>query len=596
MTEHRKVSLDGTKTLVKVALGQHPADLYIRDGRLVNVYSGEILEGQGVAISGGRIAYVGPSIDGVGEATETIDVSGAYLVPGLVDPHAHVDFFANPLSLAPHLLAGGTTAVMADPHEVVGALGLPGLEALVSMTRGLPLKYYFSVPVATPPLPEAEGRPVLDEQEVESLLVRPEMRAIAEVTPWVRVVTCDEDLLAKFAIAQRHEQRIEGHTTGASFQKLNALVAAGLTSCHEAINAREARDRLRLGLYVMLRHGSIRRDLDSLAGMLVGDNAVDSSRVMLTPDWMDPPTILRQGYMESLVRETIDRGVDPVVAIQMASVNPASYLGLGSQIGGIAPGRFADIAVVDDLRRMRPRLVVAEGKVVAQEGEYVGEELSLPKEAMGLPWLPHRVLPPELHPTDFEVLGPCSDGTITVPTIHIVDRTITERRDVQLSVEGGRVRLPRDGDVLKIALLNTELPGFRTAFLTGFGAPVGGLASSLAHEPHRPMVIGRSESDMVLALSRMRDLGGGLVLAHGGEVKSEIPLPMGGLMSDEPLGELAAQIAKMNRLLQKMGCSLENPVFTIGFLTFSMLPWIRLTPDGVRDVKSGQIIWPASAS
>lgn len=596
MSEHLNVSLDAAKTLVRVALGQHPADLYIRDGRLVNVYSGEILEGQDVAVSGGRIAYVGPAIDGIELSTETIDVGGAHLVPGLVDAHAHVDFLANPLSLLPHLLAGGTTAVMADPHEVVGALGLPGLEMLVRMTRGLPLKYYFSVPVATPPLPEVEGQPVLDEQEVELLLSRPEMRAIAEVTPWVRVVACDEDLLAKFVIAQRHEQRIEGHTTGASFQKLNALVAAGLTSCHEAISAREARDRLRLGLYVMLRHGSIRRDLDSLAGMLVGDNAVDASRVLLTPDWMDPPTILRQGYMEGLVRETIDRGVDPVVAIQMASINPATYLGLGSQIGGIAPGRFADIAVVDDLRQMQPRLVVAGGKVVARGGEYLGEELPLPNEAMGLPWLPHRVLPPELHPADFEVLSPCPDGTITVPTIHIVDRTITERRDVELPVEGGRVRLPSGSDVLKMALLSTQLPGFRTAFLTGFGASVGGLASSLAHEPHRPLVIGRSELDMVLALDRMRQLGGGLVLAHEGEVKAEVPLPIGGLMSAEPLGRLADQIETMNRLLQEMGSFLENPIFTMGFLTFSMLPWTRLTPDGVRDVKSGQIIWPVSAS
>jgi adenine deaminase len=184
MTEGLDSNLHAVKTLVRVALGQRPADLYIRDGRLVNVYSGEILEDQDVAISGGRIAYVGPGMDSVGPPREAIDAEGAYLVPGLVDAHAHVDFLANPLSLMPHLLAGGTTAVMADPHEVVGALGLSGLETLVGMTRGLPLKYYFSVPVATPPLPEVEGRPVLDEQDVAALLTRPEMRAIAEVTPW----------------------------------------------------------------------------------------------------------------------------------------------------------------------------------------------------------------------------------------------------------------------------------------------------------------------------------------------------------------------------------------------------------------------------
>ena len=587
--------LEATKTLVKVALGEQPADLCVRGGRLVNVYSGEVIDDQDVAISGKRIAYVGPQAKRMKPGPEIIDAEGSYLVPGFVDAHAHVDFFANPLTLAPHFLAGGTTAVMADPHEAVGALGLPGLDALVDMTRGLPVKFYFSVPVATPPLPELEGDPVLDQKEVESCLLRGEMRAISEVTPWVRVISCDEDLLGKFGIAQRHGQRIEGHTTGASYQKLNALVAAGLTSCHEAINAQEALERLRLGLYVMLRHGSIRRDLDSLVDMLLANQDVDSSRVMLTPDWMDPATILEQGYMESLVRAAISRGVNPVVAIQMASLNPARYLGLDRHIGGIAPGRFADLAVVDDLREMRPRLVIADGRVVAREGEYIGEELSFPAGALELPWLPHRVLPPQVDAEDFEVESPVSGSSVEVPTIHIVDRTITDRQDVELPIRDDRLRLPANGDVLKIAILNTELPGFQVAFLTGFGAAVGGLTSSLAHEPHRPLVIGRSEPDMALSLERMRELGGGLVLAHEGKVLSEVPLPFGGLMSVEPLETLAAQIEKMNYLLRGMGCSLENPVFTVGFLTFSALPWLRLTPQGVRDVKTGRIVWPSSA-
>lgn len=528
MIEYGGDALEKSKTLIRVALGQHEADLYVRGGTLVNVYSGEILEDHDVAISGERIAYVGPSVASIKPGAEIIDVNGSYLVPGLIDAHAHVDFFANPLTLMPHLLAGGTTAVMADPHEVVGALGLPGLEALVKMTRGLPLQFYFSVPVATPPLPELEGDPVLDRGEVEACLLRGEMRSISEVTPWVRVISCDEDLLGKFAIARRHEKRIEGHTTGASYQKLNALVAAGLTSCHEAISAGEARERLRLGLYVMLRHGSIRRDLDSLVEMLVAGDGVDSSRVLLTPDWMDPPTILKQGYMESLVRAAIRRGVQPVVAVQMASLNPARYLGLDAQIGGVAPGRYADLAVVDDLREMLPRLVIAQGKVVAREGKYIAEELSVPAEALALSWLPHRVLPPEVDAADFEVRSPIAGSPAKVPAIHIANRTITERRDVELPVREGMLALPTSDDVLKIAILSTELPGFQVAFLTGFGAPVGGLASSLAHEPHRPLVIGRSDSDMALSLRRMRELGGGLVLAHEGKVLSEVPLPLGG--------------------------------------------------------------------
>ncbi len=586
---------EGRRKLIEVALGQRPAELYVRDARLVNVYSGEILEGQNVAVSQKRIAYVGPANGRVRPGEEIVDLGGSYLLPGFVDAHAHVDFFANPLSLTPRFLATGTTALMADPHEAVGALGAKGLEALVTMTRGLPLKLYFSVPVATPPLPELEGAPVLTGREVEAWLSRPEMRGISEVTPWLRVISGDEDLLDKFEVARRLEQRIEGHTTGASFQRLNALVAAGLTSCHEAIDAREARDRLRLGLHVMLRHGSIRRDLNSLLELITGKGDVDTSRVMLTPDWMDPPAILRHGYMDSLVRVAIAGGVAPVIAIQMATVNPARYLGLDTQLGGIAPGRMADLVVVDNLDEPTPRLVFADGKLVGRDGEYLGEELAVPADALRLSWLPHRVIPGQLVPSDFEVCSTVHDGSITVPAMRVVDKTITEREDVTLPVRDGRLELPGDADVLKVALLNTELPGFRMAFLTGFGARVGGLASSLAHEPHRPLVLGRREPDMVLALSRVRELGGGIVLVQDGEVRAEIPLPIGGLMSVEPLGTLASQIERLNGVLREMGCGLESPVFTMGFLTFSTLPWVRLTPHGLRDVKDGLIIWPSSA-
>jgi adenine deaminase len=586
--------MESRRTLIEVALGRREADLYIQNGRLVNVYSGELLEEQGIAISGGRIAYVGPSTGSVNPGAEVIDAEGAYMLPGYIDAHAHVDFFANPLSLTPHLLASGTTSVMADPHEAVGALGLEGLEMLVEMTRDLPLKFYFSAPVATPPLPELEGGPILSKTEIESCLARPETRAISEVTPWMRLISCDADLLSKFELAQRYEQRIEGHTAGASYQKLNALTAAGLTSCHEAINAREARQRLRLGLYVMLRHGSIRRDLEGLLELVTGETPVDPRRVLLTPDWMDPPAILEHGYMDSLVRVAVEQGVPPLTAIQMATLNPATYLGLDMKIGGIAPGKVADILLVDELNYPVPKLVIANGQIVARDGRAIIDTPVVPPRALRIAWLPHRILPPTFGVTDFRVEAPASISELSVPAIAVVDKTITERRDITLPVQDGCVRLSPDQDVLKIALLNTELPGFVVAFMIGFGARIGGLASSLAHEPHRPVVVGCYEEDMVLALQRMRELAGGIVLVHGGEVLAEIPLPIGGLMSVDSLEDLTAQMKDMNRILKRMGCPQENPIFTIGFLTFSALPWLRLTPKGLWDVKQGRIVWPPS--
>jgi adenine deaminase len=228
--EPRQPGISVKKGLIQVALGQRKADLYIQNGHLVNVYSGEILEGHNVAVCGQRIAYAGPSREMITPATEIIDAAGTYLLPGYIDPHAHVDFWANPLALTPHFLTSGTTAVMADPHDIVGAVGLAGLELLIEMTKGLPLKFFFSLPVSSPPFPEFEGKDVVPLAVMESYLARDEILALSEVTPWVRLTSADSDLLAKFELGERWDKSIEGHTTGASFDKLNALVAAGLTS------------------------------------------------------------------------------------------------------------------------------------------------------------------------------------------------------------------------------------------------------------------------------------------------------------------------------------------------------------------------------
>jgi adenine deaminase len=578
------------KGLIQVALGQRKADLYIQNGHLVNVYSGEILEGHNVAVCGQRIAYAGPSREMITPETEVIEAAGTYLLPGYIDPHAHVDFWANPLALTPHFLTSGTTAVMADPHDIVGAVGLAGLELLIEMTKDLPLKFFFSLPVSSPPFPEFEGEDVVPLADMESYLARDEILALSEVTPWIRLTSADSNLLAKFELGERRGKSIEGHTTGASLDKLNALAAAGLTSCHEALNAGEARERLRLGLAVMLRHGSIRSDLEALIDLVTEEPEVDTRGVMFTPDWKSPSDVLEHGYMDHLVRLAIELGVPPITAIQMATLNPAAYLRLDREFGGLAPGRRADILLVDDLRRPTPRIVIADGQVIVRDGELTLDLPSLPASAKEIPWLPHRIIPLSLSPADFTVEATSSTGQATVPAIAIVNKTITQRQDVTLPIRDRQICLPADQDVLKIGLLNRDGSGFVIAFLTGFGAKVGGLAASVAHELHKPMVVGCQEDDMVAALRRVRELGGGMVLVHGGQVLEEIPLPIGGLMSAGSLEDVATQMGAMKATLREMGCPLEDPVFTLGFLSFSALPWIRLTPSGLLDVKNREII------
>lgn len=587
-----EAEIKAKKRLIQVSLGKMSADLYLENCRLVNVNSGEILESHNLAISRQLIAYTGPSRKMVTRETKVIDARGAFLLPGYIDPHAHLDFLVNPLALMPYLLVSGTTTVMTDPHDLVGAVGLAGLDFLIEKTRNLPIKFFFTLPVSSPPFPEFEGQDLVSPSDMERYLSREEILALSEVTPWTRLIAADRDLIAKFALAERWGKNIEGHAPGVSFDKLNALRAAGLTSCHESVVAEEARERLRMGLAVMLRHGSIRSDLKELLSFVTEEPKIDTRRVMLTPDWKSPRDLLKQGYLDHLVRLSIEQGLPPLVAIQMATLNPASYLRLERNLGSLTPGSVADVLLVDDLNQATPRIVIAKGDLVIEEGKFLFEFPSMPASARNIPWLSRRKIPDSIHATNFVVKTPTFFGRIAVPTISVVNKTITEKQEVILPIKSGQIFLPADKDILKISILNKESTGFVTSFLAGFGAKVGGLATSLAHEHHKPMVIGCDEKDMAAALLRLKEIGGGLVLVQQGRIMKEIPLVIGGVMSIESLKEVAKKMQAMNQTLKDMHSFLEDPIFTLSFLSFSSLPWIRMTPSGLLDVKKKEIIWP----
>jgi len=525
------------------------------------------------------------------DQTEVIDATGMYALPGFIDPHAHLDYWANPQSVVSYFLKSGTTSVMTDLHDIVGAVGPGGIDLMIDMTRNLPLKFFFSLPVSSPPFPEFDGNSVIKRSVMEKYIHKKEILSLSEVTPWIRLLSEDDDLLEKVVLGRQVFDRVEGHTPGVSYDKLNALVGAGLTSCHEAINAEEARNRLRLGLAVMLRHGSVRSDLDSLIGLVTEEPKVDTRRVMLTPDWKKPSAIIKEGYMDHLVYLAIQSGVFPITAIQMATLNPATYLGLDRKLGGLGPGMRADILLVDDLRRPFPETVVADGKVAVREGECIIKMPSLSPAVRCTPWLSHRLLPLSVKSGDFVVKMSASNGNITVPILSIVNKTITKIETVNMPIKKGQIALPSGQDILKISMLRKDGAGFVTAFLKGFGAKVGGLATSMSHEEHVPMVVGCVDDDMAFALQHLKKIGGGLALVHNGRVKGEIPLPIGGVMSDCSLEQLEGQMRAFSVVLKEMGCQLENPLFTLGFLSFSALPWVRMTPSGLLDVKNRKIIW-----
>jgi adenine deaminase len=580
-----KRSIAETKRLIEVASGRRAADFYLANGKIVNVYSGEVIEGN-VATSGERIAYVGLSGAMVGPRTKVLDVKGDYLIPGFFDPHAHADLLVNPASCSNEVVVTGTTALFTDNHDLANSLGPKGLRKILRDSRSYPLKFFMGLPAVSPPFPEIEGEDLYPLRELSSLLENEAALGISEITPFVRLVRGDRRLLSKITLARNAGKRVEGHTVGASSDKLNAIIDGGITSCHESIKPEDLVVRIRLGLYVMLRHGSIRSDLKTLSEALRDCEGMSSNRAMLTTDGVFAEDLVSRGYMDYLVSEAIECGIKPIQAIRMATLNPATYFGLDWDLGGIAPSRFADISVVKDLRRPTPRLVMERGRIIAREGRLVIDPS--PPPAIGLGDRPFKL--GRINEALFRVESRRRGG-VRVPTIHIVDKTVTERKDVELKVREGAIQPDPLRDILKIVLIQRDGKRRGCGFLSGFGAKIGGIASSIAHETHNLMVIGESDRDMAMALDRVVKIKGGIALAHRGRIVHELPLPIGGTMSPLPIKELAQEVNKLKRVFWDFGCPLEDPIWTMGFLSFTSIVEVRITLSGVYDVKGEKVIF-----
>lgn len=581
-----EVVLETRAGLIEVALGRKVPDLLIRNLRLVNVYSGEILDGQEVAVWQGRIAYVGPG-GKAGEGTEVVDGQGMYLLPGFIDVHAHADFITSPLALAGEILLTGTTAILTETHDIFMALGANGLDLFLNYTDNIPFRYYVSVPAANPPLPEFEGEEVFTREIVEASLAKRRVLAVGEVTAWGRLMVPEQELLAKIVAAADQGKRIEGHMAGCSYDKLNALTACGFTSCHESITADEALNRLRLGLYVILRHGSIRADLEPLSGLITEHPGLDTSRVMLSPDWFNPSDVLKYGYLNYLVAYAVELGIPAVKAIQMVTINPATYLGLDREIGGIAPGRHADFMLVQDIKHPDPVRVWVGGKLAAADRKLLVDFPQFPATELAA-WRKGRIPKSPVQAADFQIKRDAAES-IEVPCMHMVKKTITKTVMRTLTVTNGVIELP--ADLLKISMWSPQAQTWITGFLSGFGANIGGYASSIAHETHMPMVIGSKEEDMALAANRMLEISGGIVLVETGQVIAEIPMLTGGILSNASLRETAAGWAKLNNYLQEKGCPFDDPLFGLGFLSFTGLPYVRITPSGLVDIRNKEVIF-----
>jgi len=551
-----------------VARGDEPADLVIRGGRVLSVFTREWLEGD-VAICDGTIAGIGSY-----EGPETLDADGAFVVPGLIDPHLHLETSKLlPSEFARLVLPLGTTAVVADPHELANVLGTDGVHWLVDVCEGLPLDVFFTASSCVPASRFESPRRPFTPGDLESLLRRSRMIGLAEMMNFPGVVAGDPGELAKLAVAG--SARVDGHAPGVLGRELQAYAAAGIGSDHEASTVEEGRERLRAGLWLLIREASAARNLRALIPLVA---EFGPHRMAFCTDDREPEHIAVDGHINAIVRDAVALGVAPIDALTMASLNPALWHGL-DHLGAIAPGYQADLLLLPDLVRFVPEIVLKRGQAVDEIAptpvpEWVRKSV--------------RLLRPVL-PQDFHV--PWEGGAARVIGL-VPGQIVTEALVDEPRVRQGQAHADPERDLAKLAVIERHLGTGRIGlgFVRGFGLRRGALASTFAHDAHNLVVVGMSDEDMAAAAARVAELGGGLVVVDRGEVTAELPLPVAGLISDRPLAGVIEGSAATVAAVRALGSHLESPFQSMAFLALSVIPSLKLTDHGLVDVDRFELV------
>jgi len=550
-----------------VARGDEPADVVVRGGRVFSVFTREWLEAD-VAIVDGHIAGLGDY-----EATEELEASGRYVVPGFVDAHMHlesskllVDEFAR------LVLPLGTTTVVVDPHEIANVLGTDGVHWLLDVCGDLPLDVYFMASSCVPASSFESPRRPLSPGDLEGLLRRRRVIGLAEMMNFPGVVSGDEHELAKLRLPGA--AHVDGHAPGVVGKTLNAYAAAGIYSDHEASTIEEGRERLRAGMWLLIREASAARNLHALLPLAA---EYGTGRIAFCTDDREPEHIAEDGHVNSMVRDAVAAGTPPEDALVMATLNPATWHGL-RHLGAIAPGYQADLLLLPELESFVPETVLKRGRPL---GEI--ERVEIPE------WVKHTVRVRHVAARDFAI--PWEGGEARVIGV-IPDQIVTESLVEEPSVEDGHALADPDRDLAKIAVIERHLGTGRrgVGLVRGFGLRSGALASTFSHDAHNIIVVGVDEQDMARAVARLTEIGGGVVVVEDRGVRAELALPVAGLISEAPLVEVVAASRGCIEAAVKLGCRLPSPFQTMAFLALSVIPSLKITDQGLVDVDRFELV------
>lgn len=564
--------MNSLRERIAVARGEKKADIVLKNAQLVNVFSGEIYPAD-VAVHKEHVAGIG---DYQGE--EEIDLNGRYIAPGFIDSHLHIEStMLTPGELARAVVPHGTTTVICDPHEIANILGAKGVRYLLDASKNIPLDCYFTVPSCGPASELETSGARLSTENIASLLKNERVLKLGEMMNYPGVLSGKKDVIDKIEAACG--AGIEGHAPGLRGKDLMAYVAAGMTSDHETVALEEAREKLKAGMQILVREGSSAKNLQAILPLITPANS--RFFCFCTDDIY--PDDLAAGHMNSIIRKAVSLNLDPAIAVQMATINTARYYGL-MRYGAVAPGYFADINVVSNLEDFNVEMVFKKGKLVSQRKRSEFEVKSRANKEI------RETVKVKVFEPDALVIEARSDYTRTIELV--AGQILTKSIVAPVKTQKGRVVSDPGSDVLKLAVVERHRASGRIGLgmVKGFGLKKGALATSVAHDSHNIICVGVDDEDIVAAVRRVVQLGGGMVAVRGGLVLAELPLPIAGIISDETLKDILEKLKKLGKACDDLGCRVEHAFGILSFLSLPVIPELRLTDKGLVDVGKFKIV------
>ncbi len=556
------------QSVIKTALGQESADIIVYNGKIVNVNTHEIMNGYSILIKNGYFAYVGNNVaDGsISDNSLKIDAEGAYITPGLIEAHTHISYYFKIDEFVKCAAASGTTTVITETSELGNALGKEGIETFLNQVENMPIKLFITTPCFAPLLTGLETSNSINSDDIISFFSDPRVLGLGEAY-WPKILYPDERTAKLFEAAEKYNIKLQGHSAGARGNKLNAYFASGISSCHEPITPNEVMERLRMGIHVILREGSNRHDLKSVTP--IKDMISDFRLLSASTDGINAADLIK-GHVNIVLERLIELGWDELTAVQMLTINAASVFGIDDKIGSIAPGKIADLCIVDDISKFKPKTVISNGRIVAKEGK-IAVDIKLKEYPESFY---HSMRLNKLKKSDFKYEAGKT-----------VDAIMLGKEFVAALTRINRTKAPED--LLFYAVFDRY--GNNNAafsYLIGTGITSGAFATTLNWDCFQLAVFGRSIDDMITAANRVIDMQGGIAVVDNLSVIADIPLSIGGVISDLPIVKLAEKEQAAENALINIGCKIENPLTRLQTLSFTGLPFVKLTDKGLIDVKN----------